>query len=58
MTTFYRDAKGSTCKEQYECFACYGRGTEYGETCLSCGGFGWFCWTDEEPGPDDVVEEY
>ncbi len=27
--------------ERSACWACGGTGTEYGETCLTCGGFGW-----------------
>lgn len=34
------DAYGRT-GQSYVCFACNGSGTEYGETCLTCGGFGW-----------------
>jgi len=34
------DAYGRT-GEREDCFACNGSGQEYGETCLTCGGFGW-----------------
>lgn len=34
------DAYGRT-GEWESCWACCGSGIDYGETCLSCGGFGW-----------------
>lgn len=39
-------------RREYECWSCGGKGTEYGETCLTCGG------TGDEPPPDtcDVCE--
>ena len=39
-------------RREYECWSCGGKGVEYGETCLTCGG------TGDEPPPDtcDVCE--
>jgi len=34
------DAWGRT-GEESKCWACDGRGTEWGEACLTCGGTGW-----------------
>lgn len=34
------DAYGRT-GEMEDCMACGGSGVEYGETCVTCGGFGW-----------------
>lgn len=31
-----------------ECAVCYGTGIDYGETCLSCGGYGFICYTVED----------
>jgi hypothetical protein len=36
------DAYGNT-GEEHECSACCGTGQEYGETCVTCGGYGWVC---------------
>lgn len=34
------DAYGRT-GEQYDCGTCGSTGIEYGETCVTCGGYGW-----------------
>lgn len=36
-----RDAYGRA-GERYDCDPCGGTGVQYGETCLTCGGFGWW----------------
>lgn len=40
MTEYVEDAWGNV-GEQCECPMCYGTGVEYGETCVTCGGYGW-----------------
>ena len=43
--------------EMVDCMSCGGIGTEYGETCVTCGGFGWI----NEPfdaGDDAMTEHY
>ena len=51
----YRDAWGSECAEPETCWECNGAGLSYNETCLTCGGQGKVCRTDEslqdEPAP-------
>lgn len=46
------DAYGRT-GERHECWACNGKGLDYGETCLLCGGFGWVRETSQE----DAISE-
>ena len=55
MTEFFQDAYGRVGKTQFKCMACYGTGEGYGETCVTCGGFGWVC-EKEEYTPDERDE--
>jgi DnaJ-class molecular chaperone len=56
MTEFFQDAYGRVGKTKFECMMCYGSGVEgYGETCLTCGGFGFVC-EEEEFTPDERDE--
>jgi DnaJ-class molecular chaperone len=48
--TLYEDAYGLRCRVPVQCDECNGTGTEYGETCLRCGGRGDYCEADESNG--------
>ena len=45
------DAYGNTEDPPEECWECDGRGEGWGETCLTCGGFGWLRRHRREPAP-------
>lgn len=56
MTEFFQDAWGKVGKTKFKCMMCYGTGVEnYGETCVTCGGYGFVC-EEEEYTPDERDE--
>jgi len=55
MTEFFQDAYGRVGKTQFKCMMCDGSGVDYGETCLTCGGYGFVC-EEEEFMPDERDE--
>ena len=55
MTEFFQDAYGRVGKTQFKCMACYGTGVDYGEACVTCGGYGCVC-EEEEFTPDERDE--
>ena len=55
MTEFFQDAYGRVGKTQFDCMECGGRGSSWGDKCVTCGGFGWVC-EEEEFTPDERDE--
>lgn len=39
--------------EPHDCMTCDGTGKEYGETCVTCGGFGWVNQPYDDQVPHD-----
>ena len=42
----FEDAYGTVSNKRRSCTVCYATGTDYGETCVCCGGLGWVCFKD------------